>query len=420
MTSRIITMPKPHPTQREYLRGVSRFNVLCCGRRWGKNVISHRRIVKAALPGAPCAWFAPTYRMLSMDWGELTTRLANVTARKSETEHRIDLLGGGCIEMWSLDNPDAVRGRHYRHAIINEAAMVKNLFDVWNNVIRPTLADLRGGADFPSTPRGLNDYYNLWQLAGDNADWSRAHYPTSANPHIPAEEIEAMRLSMPERVFRQEIMAEFVEDGSYFQNVDACASLDTCDQPEQHTGHHIVGGLDWAMTNDYTVLTLGCRECNRAVYWDRFNQIDYTYQRARVLDACQRWHIAGLLPERNSIGEPNIELLIAAGVPVLDGPDDKPGFNTTATSKPALIQRLASALEHDGYQVPRDYADELRSYEVETMAGGHPRFSAPDGRHDDRVISLALCWWAMTAIRRATFEDVADLGHIDDLESRWR
>jgi hypothetical protein len=77
--------------------------------------------------------------------------------------------------------------------------------------------------------------------------------------------------------------------------------------------------------------------------------------------------------------------------------DDLPGFNTTATSKPALIQKLASGLEHDGFLVPLDYADELKSYEVMTSDSGHAKFSAPSGYHDDRVISLALAWWSITS-----------------------
>jgi hypothetical protein len=78
--------------------------------------------------------------------------------------------------------------------------------------------------------------------------------------------------------------------------------------------------------------------------------------------------------------------------------DGKPGFNTTATTKPVLIQALASALEHGGLQVPVEYADELRTYEVTIGDSGHPKFSAPEGRNDDRVISLALCWYAMSNI----------------------
>jgi hypothetical protein len=125
----------------------------------------------------------------------------------------------------------------------------------------------------------------------------------------------------------------------------------------------------------------------------------------------EHWNVGGILPERNSIGEPNIEILIQRELPILPGPDGKLGFNTTATTKPALIQGLATALEHDGFLVPRDYSDELRSYEVETMASGHPKFSAPTGQHDDRVISLALTWRALT--------QAATIDVIDDPFAGW-
>jgi hypothetical protein len=153
-------------------------------------------------------------------------------------------------------------------------------------------------------------------------------------------------------------------------------------------------GLDWALSEDFTVLTVACRDCNKVVDWERFNQLDYTFQRERVINMAGRWS-AAILPERNSIGEPNIEILIQRGLTVLNGPDRSPGFNTSATTKPALIQGLAMALEHDGFKVPHEYADELRSYEVETMVSGHPKFSAPSGMHDDRIISLALAWQAL-------------------------
>jgi hypothetical protein len=132
------------------------------------------------------------------------------------------------------------------------------------------------------------------------------------------------------------------------------------------------------------------------VYWDRFNQIDYTYQRERIKAALSAWGVRGILPERNSIGEPNIELLAQEGLQIYRGVDGKMGFNTTATTKPLLIQSLAAAFEYHGFMVPADYADELRSYQVESMASGRVTFGAPSGMHDDRVISLALAWWAMT------------------------
>lgn len=392
-----LTLDRLHTNQIHIKQNRARFNVIDCGRRFGKNILGKDLAFETMLAAGRVGWFEPTYKSLADIWREIVSTAYPITKSRSEQEKRLELVTGGIVEMWSLEDPDAGRGRKYHRAIINEAAKVRQLEYSWTNVIRAMLADYRGDAYFKSTPKGMNYFHTLWGLAENTPEWKRFKFSTYDNPHIPREEIDAMKSELPERVFLQEIMAEFLTDGSFFQGVEAAAVIEQPDKPEQHEGHYVVGGLDWALSNDYTVLTLACRECNRVVYWDRFNQIDYTYQRRRIIDTCERWHIQGLLPERNSIGEPNIELLIEAGVPILEGPDGRPGFNTTATTKPALIQKLASGLEHDGFLVPRDYADELRSYEVETMASGHPKFSAPSGMNDDRVISCGLSRWAMTA-----------------------
>jgi hypothetical protein len=324
----------------------------------------------------------------------LSNSLASVISRKLNNE-RLDLITGGFIDFWSLEQPDRVRGHRYKRVIVNEAAMVADLLNVWNMIIRPTLIDFRGEADFYSTPRGLNGFYTLWQQGGNVPGWERFKYTSFDNPHIPREELDELSKVLPARVFSQEIMADFLEDGAFFQGIDKAAVILEPDQPEQHAGHYLTMGVDWALSEDFTVLTIACRECNRVVAWERFNQIDYSYQRLRVMDMANRWNVIGLLPERNSIGQPNIELLLQANLPVMTGPDGGQGFNTTATSKPQLIQALASGLEHDGFLVPADYADELRSYQVEISTAGHARFSSPSGAHDDRVISLALAWWAL-------------------------
>jgi hypothetical protein len=353
--------------------------------------------VKPILDGYPAAWFSPTYKMLSDVWRETKLMLQPVTKKVSEQEHRLELITGGVLDMWSLDDPDSARGRHYKRVVVDEAAMIRHLETAWTHVIRPTLADLEGDAYFFSTPKGLNYFHTLYQQADSNPDkWRSWSFPTYTNPFIKRTEIEEMRGMLPERVFSQEILAQFVADGAYFQNVDAAAIIEQPDKPEQHAGHYIVMGVDWALSEDYTVLTVGCRQCNKVVDWERFNQLDFTYQREKLYAMADRWHVNMVLPERNSIGEPNIEL-IRSRVRVMEGIDGRLGFNTSSTTKPVLIQDLASALEHEGFSVPCDYADELRSYQVEVMASGHPQFNAPQGLKDDRVISLALCWRAMVS-----------------------
>lgn len=389
-----IRLPRLTPRQLDIKRNAARFIVVNAGRRFGKDILGQDEITYHALKmRQPCAWFAPSYRMLSDNFRMLSHTLAPVITRKLNNE-RLELVTGGFIDFWSLEQPDRARGRKYAYVVINEAAMVDGLLDDWNMVIRPTLTDLKGGGAFFSTPKGLNDFYTLYTQAHDLTDWQHFHFTSYDNPHIDPGELDALKAALPARVYQQEILAEFLEDGSYFQKVREAAIIDEPDRPEHHEGHYLAAGLDWAISDDYTVLTIACRDCNRVVDWDRFNQIDFTYQRVRVIDRLQKWD-ASVLPERNSIGQPNIELMRDTAH-ILSGPDGAPGFMTTATSKPALIQGLASALEHHGFIVPREYADELLSYQVESMASGHLKFEAPKGQHDDRVISLALAWYGIS------------------------
>lgn len=108
-----LTLPRPHPAQYRVLLESKRFNVLCCGRRWGKTTIAVDRVVRPALAGRPVAWFAPTYKLLSEVWRTIHQTLAPITIRKNEQERWIEIVGGGKVDFWSLDDKDAGRGRAY-------------------------------------------------------------------------------------------------------------------------------------------------------------------------------------------------------------------------------------------------------------------------------------------------------------------
>jgi len=392
MIEKIVINANPHPGQREVRNHPARFKVLVAGRRWGKTRLGVNMCMDAASRGKRAWWVAPSYKMAKVGWRPLMRLGLKIGAQVSKSDWSVILPGGGEVWVRSADTPNSLRGDGLDLVVMDECAYI--LQSAWTEGLRPALSDRKGGALFISSPAGLNWFFNLYQNGQDDGEeWMSWRKPTGDNPYIDPAEIEAARRSLPERVFRQEYLAEFLSDGTYFQKITEACTVKQPDPPEMHTGHYVVGGLDWAMAEDYTVLTLVCRDCNKAIYWDRFNQIDFTYQRKRVKESCQRYGIAGLLPERNSIGEPNIEMLLQEGVPILKI-DGVPGFNTTASSKPALIQRLAAALEHDGLKAPADYDGELRAYQVEN-SGGRPKFGAPNGMHDDRVISLALAWWAV-------------------------
>ena len=203
-----------HEGQLTIVNNAKRYNVVACGRRFGKTVLGIDRIVRKPLEGFPAAWFAPTYKMMLEVWREVARMTKPIATKQNASEFRIELNTGGVIEFWSLDNPDAARGRKYAEVVVDEAAMIRHLEEAWINVLLPTLIDYSGSAWFLSTPRGPNFYQELfsWGSSESRPDWAAWQMPTWANPHIKAAEIEAMREQMTPIAFQQEIEAKFLDD----------------------------------------------------------------------------------------------------------------------------------------------------------------------------------------------------------------
>lgn len=167
--------------------------------------------------------------MLMDVWRAVTIICAPLTVTKSEVEKRIELEGGGIIEMWSLDSPDNIRGRKYKRVIVDEAAVVPSLKYAWTEVIRPMLTDLKGDAFFLSTPKGKNNYfYDLYKNAELYEDWISFQMPTVSNPNIDPDEVEQARLQLDPLTFAQEYLASFV--------TESLNSWAYCYSPEKHLG----------------------------------------------------------------------------------------------------------------------------------------------------------------------------------------
>ena len=193
-----------------------RFNVLNCGRRFGKDVLGIDLLVNTALEGFPTAWLSPTYKNMTDVWRSLIDILQPVTQRRSEQEHRLELINKAAVELWSMEQPDTIRGKAYKRVIINEAASAQNLQSSWEMVVRPTLTDYKGDAWFLSTPKGFNYFKTLYDRGQDEdqPDWASWTFPTVTNPYIDPEEIEAARLVLPEDIFAQEYLAAFLSDAT--------------------------------------------------------------------------------------------------------------------------------------------------------------------------------------------------------------
>jgi hypothetical protein len=425
-----LELPRPHAGQREIIANARRFNVVTCGRRWGKTMLAMDRLAPPALRAFPVAYFTPTYRMLAEVWRATNRLLKPVISAKSVQEKRLELITGGALEFWSLDRPDTARGRKYKRVVIDEAAMVRDLQTVWQAIIRPTLTDYQGDGWLLSTPRGLNYYFDLFNRGQDPSDelWASWQKPTLTNPYIPPSEIEIARRDLAELTFQQEYLALFVQHaGAVFRNVEAClTSIPTC--PDEHRGHRKVMGVDWAQIGDFTVLCVFCATCMRELELDRFNQISWSLQRGRLIALAEKWRVEDILVEANSVGGPNIEALWEEEMAVeFDAEDEdearaaaydrakaKVGlaaaeltplmtslplrsFTTTAASKPMIVRSLALCFEKEEAKWLDDPVAkaELLAFEQKlSRLTGRATFSAPEGGHDDTVIARCLAWEA--------------------------
>lgn len=389
-----VTLPKYHPGQKRIAQEAKRFNMVCCGRRFGKTKAGIRLLAEPALKGQPVAWFAPTNKMMTEVWREALRRLRPVIISRNTSERRLELLGGGVIEFWSLENYDSIRGRKYARVIIDEAAMVKKLGEIWQAVIRPTLTDLKGDAYMLSTPKGRNFFWECFCRGEDplQPEWMSWQMPTKTNPYIDPLEVDAAATELPERTYQQEYGAVFLEDaGGVFRKVRQCAIAIPLGEGEPIPLGDYVMGVDWGQQNDFTVLSVFDTHCKRMVALERFNKIDWSFQRGRLDALARRWQVRLIVAEQNSIGGPNIEELQKTGLPVI-------GFDTNGSTKGPLIQSLALAFEQQDIEIFNDpvLISELESYEgtrsKETMRW---KYSAPEGMHDDTVISCALGYYAI-------------------------
>ena len=159
-------------------------------------------------------------------------------------------------------------------------------------------------------------------------------------------------------------------------------------------------GVDWGRSADFTVITVLDSTTNELVAMDRFTKIDYGIQVNRLKAMAQRFNVMQIIAEQNSMGGPLVEQLQSGGLPVK-------GFMTTNASKEIVVRALEGAFERAEIRILNDpvLIGELQAFEQVQLPAGKYRFSAPEGMHDDCVISLAIAWHA---IARSSFIQTTD------------
>ena len=203
--------------QQEVFHDPTRFKVVAAGRRCGKSRLAAWSMIVRALQVEKSTIFyvAPTQgQSRDILWGVLEELAHPVIASKHINNMQIKLINGSIISLKGADRPDTMRGVSLEYLVMDEYADMKP--QVWEEVLRPALADRQGDALFIGTPKGRNHFYDLFIYADKEEDTSYKawHFTSYDNETLKAEEIDLAKQSMSSYAFRQEFMASFEALGS--------------------------------------------------------------------------------------------------------------------------------------------------------------------------------------------------------------
>lgn len=391
-----------HGGQQTIFQDKSRFKVAACGRRFGKTRLASYWLSIAkgsAINGAPVAYFAPKYKYLLDVWSLINRTLKPLIKSANRTDMRILLTTGGVIDFWTLEDVDAGRGRKYKRVVIDEAAHARHLETIWQRAIAPTLTDLHGEAWFISTPRGINYFHTLYQKGLTDPEWQSFQMPTSINPYIDPQDIHNIATEMPELVFRQEYLAEFITFGAglvkpeYIKYGKATPNIP------------IVLGVDLAIsekeTADYTVIAAMSRDpITGFVYLIEIERHRCGFNEIlnHIINAAARHKPIIVAIEQTQFQTAVIqELSRTTKLPVRGIRPDKDKLTRFGPLLTRYEQRL---VHHDSNNIPAWFNEELLAF--------------PEGQHDDAIDAISYAFASLP-----TTQGLAKIQTITPVKSGW-
>ena len=314
--------------------------------------------------------------------------------RKNETELVVYLKNGSIIQLKGADDPDALRGPNPFGVVFDE--FDKQKIAAWG-VIEPIIRANGGWAWFIGTPIGkqnLFTFYNRGQQ--DHKEWKSWILKASDSGIIAPDQLLAARESMAgqQGLFEQEFECAFNEaQGNVFRGVREIM-LTKPKGPERD--HLYVMGVDLAKVKDWTVLRVYDRDTNCLVYKDRFQTLEWPFQKARIAAVAKHYNNALTVVDATGIGDPICDDLTRAGVGVIP-------FKISVTTKKDIIEKLSTWIETKRIKFMQEkydpeMLDDYDNFTYDVGPLGKIRYGARESKHDDVVMADALAVWHLNPV----------------------
>ena len=387
---------KPHMDQRRVIDAIEadpniKYITLVTGRQWGKTLLGMNMLLKWALttPNCNVMWVSPIYKQSKKVLDDITNAIAGteVVTNINKSDLVIQLVNGSKILFRSAEREDNLRGLTLDYLIVDEAAFIKDT--VWDNVLKQTVLVRGKRVLFISTPKGKNFLYSL-HLRGEDTEQGKylsLRGTSFDTPYISKDELYEAQDTLPEDIFKQEILAEFIDSGGeVFKDIDRYCRIPTYQEPTQGKFY---AGLDLGRSNDFTVLTI-LDEDGNVVYIYRDRHRPWSEIVDNVVKHVKRYK-AVLFIEVNNVGDVIYEQVKKVY-------NNTHPFVTTNSSKQNIIEDLIYGVNNGNLTLPSKECfsplyHELRVFTFEYNPKSRSiRYGAQEGHHDDCVMSLAIAY----------------------------
>ncbi len=331
-----------------------------------------------------CAWVSPVYKQSKKVFQDIYKAFAKrpeIYKTVNQSDLLLEYVTGSTIQFFSAERYDNIRGFTFDYLVCDEFAFMQA--EAWTEVLRATVLVKGKKVLLISTPKGKNHFYTMHQMDGINPQYKSFTMTSYDNPIIQPSEIDDAKYTLPEIIFKQEYLAEFVDGGYHlFSNIPIGTGERTS---------RLVAGLDLGRADDYTVLTI-MNDKGQMVFCERWRQMEW----ATILN-----HVKTILRdfrpdvyvEVNSIGDIVLESLRND----MSGICNIHPFVTTSKSKNDIIESLLVASQNKEVSI-LDLDWLRKEFEVFSFEYNPKsrlvKYSAPAGFHDDGVMATAICYQA--------------------------
>ena len=364
-------------------------------RRSGKDKTCFNFMIKKAFEKVGTYfYFLPTYSQakkviwdnIDNDGFKMLEHIPNELIESTNgTELKIELVNGSIIQLIAADEfKKSGVGTNPVGVVFSEYSITDP--EAWK-FVSPILAVNGGWAIFNFTPRGMNHAWQLLQKVKENDKWFVEILTNNETQVLQGDALEEEKQNLPQDLFEQEYYCKFIEGaGQFFKRIRENCIVE---EDKVHPLHKYQMGVDLAKYMDYTVITVIDLNTFEVHKQERFNQIDWNLQKAKIEAMYLRYNKPLIYMDSTGVGDPIYEDLFKRGLRI-------ESYKFTEQSRKDLLINLALKLEQDKIRIPDNeiLKSELQSFRYELKGdSGKTKITVPEGLHDDTVFSLALAVW---------------------------